>query len=285
MLSGVDISIWQHPDGAKIDYALAVAHGIDFAIIEYRDESGSVNPYFEEDHAGFKAAGAATGSYIFLRPELPVGLQADDLRILAKYGPVWGDLEVDGGLSPRQLRAWWEALASSAPHVGLCSYPAFLEHYGPFPSAAPLWVDSFGAAKAPVVKGDNVLLWGTTDKALVPGIPAAVDLDAWMAPKAHFASLFGEPTPRGLPTTPGALIGAGVTPSNQGFFLAYSSGVVLPFGDAAYHGSPHLDVIKAEAFIVSPSGCGYRLIMSNGAIDSYGDARPEAAVPITSTHA
>lgn len=290
MLNGVDVSNWQHPDGARIDYALAVEHGIDFAIIEYRDELGGVNPHFDEDHRGFKAAGARTGSYVFLRPELPLGPQSEDLRILEKYGAVWGDLEVDGGKNPRQLRTWWEDLASSAPNIGMVSYPSFLDHYGPFPSVAPLWVDSFGAAHVPSVKGETTLLWGTTEKAHVPGIPALVDLDAWTSTRARFETLFGahDPAvakpPAAIPARLGALVGMAGTPSGDGFWLCYSSGHVLPFGDAAYHGSPTLDVITVEAFLGTPTGRGYRLAMSNGAIDSYGDARSEPAVPLTSTH-
>lgn len=284
MLNGVDVSNWQHPDGAKIDYALAVAHGIDFAIIEYRDEAGGVNPFFEDDQRGFKAAGALTGSYVFLRPELPIGPQADDLRVLAKYGPVWADLEVDGGKTPRQLRTWWEDLSSSAPHIGLCSYPAFLEHYGPFPSVAPLWVDSFGAANVPTVKGDTTILWGTTDKAVVPGIPVPVDLDAWTGTRAQFENLFGNSAVPIATTPNGRLVAGGSTPSGKGYLWCYSTGKVLCFGDATYHGSPTLEQIEVEGFIVTPTGRGYRLIMSNGVQDNYGDARPEPTVTITGTN-
>ena len=287
MLNGVDVSNWQHPDGAKIDYALAVEHGVDFAIIEYRDEAGGVNPYFEIDHSGFKTAGAKTGSYVFLRPDLPSGPQAEDLRILEKLGPVWGDLEVNGGKNPRQLRAWWEQLTSSAPNVGMVSYPSFLEHYGPFPSISPLWVDSFGAAHVPSIKDETTLLWGTTDKANVPGIPTPVDLDAWTSTRAQFEMVFGVDAnkPRSIiPPTLGSLVGMAGTPSGKGFLLCYSSGHVLPFGDATYHGSPNLDLIKVEGFMATPTGRGYRLVMSNGVIDNYGDARSEASVPLTGTH-
>ncbi len=280
MLSGVDLSVWQHPEGKPIDYAKAVAKGVDFAIIEYKDESSSENPFFEADHAGFKAAGAMTGSYVFLRPELPIVAQAEDLRMLAKYGPVWGDLEVTGGKNKKQLQAWWEQLVSAAgPHVGMVTYPSFITSYGPFASTSPLWVDSFGAPKAPANEG--LMIWGTTDKASVPGIPAAVDMDAFTGSKAQFSAIFGDHTVAPAPGRPrGKVIGSAGGP--LGFFVAYENGDVLPYGDCAYHGSPDLDAlpaVNAVSFHATPSLRGYRVVMSNGAIDNFGDARTESAHP------
>src|SRR5579862_7166216 len=130
MRTGCDVSIYQHPEGQKIDYELAVAKGIDFAIVEYRDEDAAENPFFLADVDGFRAAGAGVGAYIYLRPrEQPIAQQAEDLRMLAKYGPVWGDLEITGGLSRAELVQWWDELTSAAPHIGLWSYPAFLQAY------------------------------------------------------------------------------------------------------------------------------------------------------------
>lgn len=187
MLTGGDFSIWQHPpDHPEIDYKLAVKKGIDFAIVQYRDEDAGENPYFLKDHSGFKSAGARTGSYVFLRPDLPLAPQAEDLRMLAKYGPVWGDLEVTGGKNAADLRAWWEQLTDSAPHIGIVTYPAFIEAYGPFANTSPLWIDSFGAPHAPA----GALLWGMTDKAQVPGIPGVVDLDGFTGTRAQFDALF-----------------------------------------------------------------------------------------------
>ena len=279
MFTGVDLSIWQHPGGAEIDYELAVSKGIDFAIIEYRDEASSVNPFFERDHAGFLRAGARVGSYCYVHPELPAAPQAEDLRMLAKYGPVWADLEITGNKNRRQLRAFWDDLRTAAPHIGLVTYPSFLESNGPLPGA-PLWIDSWGAPRPPAF--DGLTIWGTTDKATVPGIPATVDLDSFVGTGAQFESIFGgRPTAKGATVqSRGGIVGMASTPSGKGFWLAFRNGDVLPFGDASYHGSPHLIDLKVDAFSVTPSGMGYRLAISNGVINEYGDARPEALTPL-----
>ena len=113
---GIDLARYAHGDaGGAIDYERVHQAGVRFAIIQYKDELGASNPFFEADHAGFKAAGVATGSYVFLRPELPVDPQAADLRMLAHYGPAFGDLEVTGGLSPAGVAAWWGELLERAP--------------------------------------------------------------------------------------------------------------------------------------------------------------------------
>lgn len=186
-ITGCDLSVYQHPGGAKIDYRRAVKAGIDFAIIEFGDAAGERNPHFLEDHEGFRLAGAVTGSYYFVRPELDPHAEAVTLRELAVYGPVWADLETFGGSSPAGIREFWGELATGAPHVNLVTYPAFIAENGPFGHSGSLWVDSFGAKHPP----EGALIWGMTDKAEVPGIPVPLDLDAFTSTSAVLLQLFG----------------------------------------------------------------------------------------------
>jgi hypothetical protein len=282
VIAGVDISSFQHPNGAKIDYAKAIANAVDFAIIRYRDEEGKEDPTYEEDVAGFREHGAYVGSYCYLRPDLPMNPQAADLRKLASNGPVWGDLEITGGLSAEKLREWWQALVDACPHIGLVTYPAFLAAYG-VARTPPLWIDSFGAKEAPA----GALIWGTSDKASVPGIPAPVDLDHWTGTRAQLAATFAgdaqasgkDPTAKRAPAPTPDIVAIAGMPAGDGYVIASKTGGVFAFGNATYHGNPDNLTNPVVDIALTASGRGYHIVTSNGTVHSYGDARPEAAVP------
>ena len=48
---GPDVSRWQHPNGAKIDWAQVAAAGSTFAIVKATESSSYTNPYFATDVA------------------------------------------------------------------------------------------------------------------------------------------------------------------------------------------------------------------------------------------
>lgn len=277
MITGVDVSIDQHPDGKAIDYEEAVSKGsIEFAICQYRDEISTVNPFFEADVAGFKKAGALVGAYIFIRPELDIAPQAADMRMLAKFGPTWADIEVTGGCKPPDLRKMWADLKSAAPECSFCSYPAYLRANGPFQQVGHPFIDEWGVSKPP----PGAAIWGMTDKAEVPGIPAVVDLDSFVGTRAQFEQLFGQKVAPSQPAPLPAIAAAAGTPSSAGYWLVSAEGQVFAFGDAAYHGSPaKAPAGKVIAILPTSTGRGYRLVTSSaGEVLDYGDARPEVRV-------
>jgi hypothetical protein len=273
MRTGADLSKYQHPDGAPIDYARAVAAGLDFVVVEYYDADGALNPWYEGDRAGFQAAGAKFGSYVYLRPDVEVDKQAEVARGLSQHGPVWGDVEVADGRTAEEVRTFWLALRERCPALGLWTYPAFLgwvDEAGPVPPAdsSPLAIDEWDV-KAPTV---SCVVWGMTSSAEVPGIPAEVDLDAFLGSDAQYVDLFGgaPPVPRAKPTFCAA---ATSTPSGRGYWLVGSQGEILAFGDAAFHGSPAHVNAAPVAITSTPSGRGYRLFCADFGVFDYGDAR------------
>lgn len=279
MITGADFAEYQHPNGAKIDYETAVKKGgIEFAIVQYRDEIGAENPYFDEDVAGFKAAGARIGTYVFIRPELDAAPQGTDLRMLEKFGPTFADLEVTGGCKAADLRKLWSLLREAAPESSLNSYPAFLRANGPFALAGHAWIDDFGVAKAP----PGAAIWGMTDRAEVPGIPALVDLDSWTGTRAQFDAVFtaGPAPSTSPPSALPAIAAAASTPSGAGYWLVSAEGQVFAFGDAANHGSPAKAPIgKVIEVLATKTGRGYRLVTGHpGEVLNFGDARPEVRV-------
>jgi GH25 family lysozyme M1 (1,4-beta-N-acetylmuramidase) len=119
---GVDVSSFQHPNGAPIDWPQVAAAGYRFAFIKATEGSYYVNPYFASDAAGAEAAGMLVAAYHFANPGYSSGaLQADfaldnsgDVGLGADGDslPFIADLEYDPygtecyGLTPRQMVAW-----------------------------------------------------------------------------------------------------------------------------------------------------------------------------------
>ncbi len=275
MITGVDVSNWQHPAGSTIEYSRARAAGVSFALIEFKDELGAENPYFVADHSGFRSAGVVTGSYVFVRPELPLAPQAADLRGLGKYGPVWADFEVTGGLSPAALVAWWSELLDQAPETNLCTYKAFLGNVSPAALTMLPWIDAWGEAKPPIAA---CRIWGMTNCAEVPGFPISVDLDSWIGTQSQLKTAFGSTpsTPAPAPAPVPDIVAAASSPTGAGYWLATASGDVFAHGDAAYHGSPAKPFPNdLVAILPTPTGRGYRLVTRRGFVGNYGDARAE----------
>src|SRR5664279_3245540 len=118
--TGIDVSGYQHPNGAAINWAAVKASGQSFVFVKATEGANGAtpaytNPYFSQDWAGAGAAGLLRGAYQFARPALPTSsalLQARDF--VAVTGSMGGgadlppvlDLEVTGGLSPTDLATW-----------------------------------------------------------------------------------------------------------------------------------------------------------------------------------
>jgi GH25 family lysozyme M1 (1,4-beta-N-acetylmuramidase) len=278
MIPGIDLASYAHGDaGEAIDYAQVHSAGIQFAIVKYRDELVKVNPFFETDHAGFKAAGVATGSYVFLRPELELAPQAADLRMLAKFGPVFGDFEWRAGMSPAQLREWWGQLLQAAPDIGLYTSESWIgSDVAATALTGLLWVAWWGHATPP---GPPAKLWQSTPTAEVPGVPGPVDIDQWLESEALLEEAFGQtPAPRPATTVDHPTVAAAAaTPSGDGYYLITPQGDVWTFGDAVYHGSPRSPYPDDLVAILPTPNCrGYRLVTRRGFVGEFGDARPEA---------
>ena len=117
-INGPDVSSWQHPGGAAIDWAAVRAAGQPFAFVKATEDTTYANPYFATDWAAIKAAGMFRGSYHFARPASPAVDQAN--YFISRAGPSRQpgdlppvlDLEDTGGLPPPALVAWTQAFLS-----------------------------------------------------------------------------------------------------------------------------------------------------------------------------
>jgi lysozyme len=65
---GVDVSSWQHPGGAPIDWAAVFESGRRFVIIMCSQGTSYVNPTFKDDVEAARGAGLLVGAYHFAQP-------------------------------------------------------------------------------------------------------------------------------------------------------------------------------------------------------------------------
>jgi GH25 family lysozyme M1 (1,4-beta-N-acetylmuramidase) len=188
IISGPDVSHYQHPSGKAINWVKVAKAGKTFAISKATEGTTYTDPYFATDYPAELAAGLVHGSYHFAHPALPINSTAlaQAKFFSATVGPVniadtlppALDLEQTGGLDPAQLVTWAQdflldlrTLTGRTPM--LYTYPNFWDNDLADASALsryPLWMAEFGTSTAPVAD-----LWQYTDDAHIKGIPDGTD--------------------------------------------------------------------------------------------------------------
>jgi lysozyme len=192
---GPDVSNYQHPGGAAINWSAVRANGARFAFVKVSEGSTYTNPYATTDIKGARAAGLYVGAYHFARPRLPLSTAASDAKRFATqlgnvrvagYLPPVLDMETMGGLSAANVTAWTRSFLSTLQAVtgrvpmiysgawfwkgymgnpkGFSQYPVWIAEYTPKNTGPTLFSD-FGYSS----------FWQYSDSAKVSGIADAVD--------------------------------------------------------------------------------------------------------------
>jgi GH25 family lysozyme M1 (1,4-beta-N-acetylmuramidase) len=213
--TGIDVSSWNHPNGAGISWTAVRDAGHSFAFIKADEGPVStggkyyVNPYFGSDWAGAGAAGLYRGAYHFARPKLPLSTAVQDARhFVSITGTMRGprdlppvlDLEATGGLSGPNIIAWsksWlhevERLTGRRPIV-YTGYYFWQDTLNATSELAPwrLWLPWYTTASQP---GRVPAPWGTwtfwqyTETGRVPGIVSNTDINRYCCSAANLAAL------------------------------------------------------------------------------------------------
>jgi GH25 family lysozyme M1 (1,4-beta-N-acetylmuramidase) len=196
---GIDVSSWQHPSGAKIDWKKVRDSGVRFAIVKATEGKTYTNPYFVEDRTRAREAGLVVGAYHYARPKLPISTAAEQARHFldvagttrqpGNLAPVL-DLEDAGELDAAELVAWARTfMAEIETRTGrtpvfythrsfwadVLGNPAAFAHY-------PLWFAIHSTRTTPGSPPggwQNWTLWQHSQSGRVPGISADVDLDVY----------------------------------------------------------------------------------------------------------
>ena len=123
-IKGVDVSGWQHPDGARIDWLKVRKAGYRFAVIKCTQGLDYVNEYFRDDALDAEAAGLVVGAYHFAEPSPESGGAQAEFAATVCMGlrlalGIAIDLEQLGTLQFYELDAWCKQFASVINGKGL----------------------------------------------------------------------------------------------------------------------------------------------------------------------
>ncbi|HVB78297.1 MAG TPA: glycoside hydrolase family 25 protein [Candidatus Nitrosotalea sp.] len=168
---GIDVSAFQHPNGAAIDWAQVGLAGVKQAYIQASQGTGVLNPYFADDVAGARAAAIPVGAYHLCYPALNTPA-AEVAYFRTAIAGVTLDLPAMLDDETKLDKAWvlsWFALwgDTKALHYSDASYLAALGSVG-----QPQWTARPGATG--LYPGDYATQYAS---APVPGIVGNVDLD------------------------------------------------------------------------------------------------------------
>jgi GH25 family lysozyme M1 (1,4-beta-N-acetylmuramidase) len=233
-LTGPDVSSWNHPGGASINWNSVRAAGHTFAFVKATQgpsvSGGSfyTNPYYASDSAGARAAGLYVGAYDFAVPALPLTTAALQARaFVSVVGSLHGttslppvlDLEQTGGLSSTNLRSWVQSWLTEAQRLTgrtptIYTSPNFWKTTMGNTTAMSgyhLWLASWTSAKTPgVLPGgwSTWTMWQYTDVAKIAGITGSVDLNRYCCTSSNLAGLANGQNDKGASNPFGTFDGA-----------------------------------------------------------------------------
>ena len=206
--SGPDVSSYQHPSGASINWTLVKASGHSFAFVKATEATYYTNPYFNADWKSMKAAGIDHGAYHFARPNSIPNSAFDQANyFISVVGttqapgdlPPALDLEDNGGLAPAALVSWSQTFLSTvqsltgrAPIIYASPYFWRTSMGNSIAFASyPLWLAQWAAAPTFPLPGGwtSWTFWQYTDGGKVPGIPATVDLSEYCCDYGSLSAL------------------------------------------------------------------------------------------------
>ncbi|MGP6175066.1 glycoside hydrolase family 25 protein [Corynebacterium sp. A21] len=210
---GVDVSSWQHPDAAPINWSQVSDEGHHFAVVKATEGIGYVNPHLLEDAQQAAANGLITGTYHLARPGESATLQAAEYAAAlatvpqASMPPVL-DIEYHDDQSPAQLQAWTreflqqlEALTGRTPIIYTNRF-FWEQHLGNSPefSRHPLWLAAYQDTPPTVIPGGwtHLSIWQHSDSGQVAGVNAPVDMNLFNGTHEQFAQFKD-----GVPVVPG----------------------------------------------------------------------------------
>ena len=184
---GIDVSRYQ----GDIDWAQVAASGVKFALLRAGSQNNSgpyIDPYFEQNYAGAKAAGIAVGAYIYTYAETEAEQNDEILTILpALEGktfeyPVFVDVEdksltgIGKAALTQLVKRYMDIIDQKGFVPGWYSYTNYINsHLCPEVLADyPLWVADYRSSLG--YTGDYHI-WQYTSSGSVPGISGKVDLN------------------------------------------------------------------------------------------------------------
>jgi lysozyme len=179
-LRGIDVSSWQHPEGAEIDWEAVYEDGFRFCMVKATQGSGYVSPWLIRDLEDARAAGLLVGAYHFVDLDADATEQAD-LFVNAVMGQrlelgAWIDFEPPGevtgtpaALLTGVLQRVWETRLDAGTYTSLAVFAVLATIYVPNKRK---WVADWNTAEP----SPAPYLWQAGQTTLA-GIVVPVDVD------------------------------------------------------------------------------------------------------------
>lgn len=205
---GIDVSSYQHPNDAPIDYQAAVndlkarSNGQTFVLVKVTEGNTYANPYAQADIEGFKTAGAIVAGYHFMHAATPAADQIAYIKDNAHgVGKIYIDIEPVGfdGLAMAEVEDIGKALVEEFD--GLYTNTNSLGQLSGAPYGKKLWL-----ADPSNIRPDIQRQITQTGQGMVNGIVGAVDLNSYNGTaeqlQADFASVMTTQPPAASVPTP-----------------------------------------------------------------------------------
>ncbi len=202
---GIDVSSWQHPGGAPIDWEAVDRSGITFVLVKVSQGASYVNPWGIRDLNDARDAGLMTGAYHFWEAGASpqeqaahaVGLLIGQQLDLGLYLD-WEPPETDVWAASGSVNGFLEAAKDGRPGCGLYCDQSWWAQLKTASVAPPkLWLAAPDLTSAP--PGATVWQSGT---AQVPGIPSEVDIDMLVGTRGINLPTAPKPKPVPAPKPP-----------------------------------------------------------------------------------
>lgn len=246
-LQGVDISAFQHPNGADINWSQVAGDGYAFAFIKateatYYPTSSNPDPYYASDFKDAKTAGLDASAYAFANPyDTPqeqngtavqqadflvqnAGYTQDDktlpMTLDIEYNPYWQQ-EPNGNdcysLNKQQMITWIQDFINEIVNK-TGETPIIYTVAGWWNectgnttqfSSYPLWVADQSGGSSPQLFGgwSSWKFWQYTSTGAVNGITGNTDLDYFNGDEAALNAMAGEPVTIGNPGNQSGSVG------------------------------------------------------------------------------
>jgi len=219
-VTGIDVSRWQHPYDAPIDWNAVAASGVDFVIAKATESQTYVDPWFTSNATGAAAAGIAVSMYHVASPSASMNdARAEANHFIAVAKPKAGnvipalDIEINrvpDWMTSAQLQAWSRAWLNRVtnklgvrPMVygSIYMFETLLSNTTWFADHGhPLWLARWGALPATLPandwQGQGWTFWQWTSTGAIPGITGDVDRDRFVGidlAAASIASVTAQP--------------------------------------------------------------------------------------------
>lgn len=203
--SGVDVSGNNHMSLRGIDWDAVKSDGQSYAFVKATEGVGFVNNHFVRDANAAAAAGLKVGAYHYARPAGDAKQQAASFASQIALVPTQTlppvlDIEVDEGLSAKQLEEWIDTFMTELKSLTgrtpmLYTYKYFwmgqMGNTTRF-SEYPLWLAAYqDTAPDPVGGWDKLAFWQRSGSGRVAGIETDVDMNLFNGTEAQLHSFSG----------------------------------------------------------------------------------------------